>query len=363
MSGDLPNLKDLVNLFAHKSTNCLIFGQNTEGGKFEYQSLKTSNSNKIFYKRLMEVKDFKPKSFWERPEGTTGMFVLAALLVGGGILLYNVLPTLISLAENTLYLSGMLITLSMIIYMILDPKMRNLVGFAYKSLMRTITGIFVNLDPIGVLKSYIESLESSLGKMDKQINQLRGQMHKLKELIVNNQKEIQLHLKDATKARDAAKETQMILKTRKAGRLQDSNVRLDDLYKRMESLYRILTKMRDASYIMSEDLKDQIFVKETERKAIMASHSAMNSAMSILKGDPDKRVMFDMALEAIANDVSSKVGEMEQFMSMSDKIMKGIDLQNGVFEEDGLKMLDEWEKKSQSLLLGTAAKEELVLKE
>ena len=310
----------------------------------------------------MEVKNFKPKSFWERPEGTTGMFVLAALVVGGGILLYSFLPTLIALAENTLYLSGMLIALSMIVYMVLDPKMRNLVGFAYKSVMRWITGLFVNLDPIGVLKSYIEHLESSLSKMDKQINQLRGQMHKLKELIVTNQREIQTHLKDASKARDAEKETQMILKTRKAGRLTESNVRLDDLYKRMETLYRILTKMRDASYIMSEDLKDQIFVKETERKAIMASHSAMNSAMSILKGDPDKRVMFDMALEAIANDVSSKVGEMEEFMSMSDKIMKGIDLQNGVFEEDGLKMLDDWEKKSQSLLLGTGMKDELVLK-
>ena len=310
----------------------------------------------------MDNKDFKPKSFWERPEGTTGMFVLAALLVGAGIVLYNVLPTLITLAENTLYLSGMLIALSMVVYMVLDPKMRNLVGFAYKSVMRWITGIFVNLDPIGVLKSYIEGLDSSLSKMDKQINQLRGQMHKLKELIVTNQREIQTHLKDATKARDAEKETQMILKTRKAGRLQESNVRLDDLYKRMESLYRILNKMRDASYIMSEDLKDQIFVKETERKAILASHSAMNSAMSILKGDPDKRVAFDMALEAIANDVSSKVGEMEQFMSMSDKIMKGIDLQNGVFEEEGLAMLDEWEKKSQSLLLGAATKDELVLK-
>lgn len=310
----------------------------------------------------MEVKNFKPKSFWERPEGTTGMFVLAALVVGGGILLYSFLPTLIALAENTLYLSGMMIALSMIVYMVLDPKMRNLVGFAYKSVMRWITGLFVNLDPIGVLKSYIEHLESSLSKMDKQINQLRGQMHKLKELIVTNQREIQTHLKDASKARDAEKETQMILKTRKAGRLTESNVRLDDLYKRMETLYRILTKMRDASYIMSEDLKDQIFVKETERKAIMASHSAMNSAMSILKGDPDKRVMFDMALEAIANDVSSKVGEMEEFMSMSDKIMKGIDLQNGVFEEDGLKMLDDWEKKSQSLLLGTGMKDELVLK-
>jgi hypothetical protein len=309
----------------------------------------------------MEFKEMKPKTFWERPEGTLGMVVLAALLIGGGVLLYSFLPTLILLAENTLYLSGMLIALAAVIYMVLDPKMRNLVGFAYKSVMRWITSIFVNIDPIGVLKSYIEHLDSSLKKMDKQVNQLRGQMHKLKELIVNNQKEIQTNLRDAAKARDSAKETQMVLKTRKAGRLQESNMRLDELYKRMESLYRILNKMRDASYIMSEDLKDQILVKETERNAILASHSAMNSALSILKGDPDKKAMFDMALENISNDVSAKIGEMESFMNMSDKIMKGIDLQNGVFEEDGLKMLEEWEKKSQSLLLGEA-KEELVLK-
>jgi chromosome segregation ATPase len=248
-----------------------------------------------------------------------------------------------------------------VVYMVLDPKMRNLVGFAYKGVMRWITSIFVNIDPIGVLKSYIDHLESSLGKMNKQMNQLRTQMHKLKELIVNNQKEIQTNLRDATKARDTDKQTQMILKTRKAGRLQDSNVRLEDLYKRMETLYNILKKMNDASYIMAEDLKDQVMIKETERKAILASHSAMNSAMSILKGDPDKRVMFDMALEAVANDVNSKIGEMEQFMDMTDNIMKGIDLQNGVFEEDGLKMLDEWEKKSTSLLLGSA-KDELQLK-
>ena len=68
----------------------------------------------------------------------------------------------------------------------------------------------------------------------------------------------------------------MILKTRKAGRLQESNMRLEDLYKRMEALYRILNKMQETSYVMAEDLKDQVAVKETERTAIMASHSAMN---------------------------------------------------------------------------------------
>lgn len=309
----------------------------------------------------MELKELKPKSFWQRPEGATGLVFLLAMIAGGGYLLSQYLPVLIELAQNTLYLSGMLIALSTIIYVILDPKARNLIWFGYKSFMRAITGIFVRIDPIGVLKSYVEHLENSLSKMTKQINQLRGQMHKLKELIVNNQKEIQLNLKDATKYRDTEKQAQMILKTRKAGRLQDSNMRLEDLYKRMETLYRILTKMQETSYVMAEDLKDQVMVKETERKAIMASHSAMNSAMSILKGDPDKRVTFDMALEAIANDVSGKMGEMEQFMNMSEKIMKGIDLQNGVFEEDGLKMLEDWEKKGTSLLLGDT-KQELILK-
>ncbi|NJN34836.1 MAG: hypothetical protein HC817_11870 [Saprospiraceae bacterium] len=310
----------------------------------------------------MDGKEYVNKGFWQRPEGVTGA-IFMVLLLGGGVYGFSrLLPQLILWAENTLYLGGMLMALAAVVYVILDPKARNLMWYGYKSFMRAITRLFVNIDPIGVLKGYIEHLEGSLGKMTKQMNQLRGQMHKLKELMVNNQKEIQANLMQASKAKDAQKEAQMILKTRKAGRLTDSNMRLDDLYKRMETLYRILKKMHETSFIMAEDLKDQILVKETERNAIMASHSAMQSAMSILTGNPDKRAMFDMALEAVANDVSAKMGEMENFMNMSDKIMKGIDLQNGVFEEEGLKMLEEWEKKGSSLLLGTA-KDELVLKD
>lgn len=300
----------------------------------------------------MQEQEFKPKSFWAKPEGAVGLFFLTVLTLFGAYELYKWGPTLVALAENMYYLAAMLLVLSAFLYVVLDARMRNLVFFAYQSMMRWFTGLFVKVDPIGVLKSYIDHLEASLTKMTRQINQLRGQMHKLKELIVNNQKEIQSNLKLAQSARDASKDAQMILKARRAGRLQDSNMRLEDLYKRMETLYHILTKMHDTSYVMAEDLKDQIFVKETERKAIMASYSAMNAAMNILKGDPDKKMMFDQALEVLAQDVSSKMGEMEQFMDMSDKIMKGIDLQNGVFEEDGLKMLEDWEKKGSSLLLG-----------
>jgi len=62
--------------------------------------------------------------------------------------------------------------------------------------------------------------------------------------------------------------------------------------------------------------------------------------------------MFDQAMEHVADDVANKIGEMEQFMEMSSDFMDSIDLQNGVFEEKGMKMLEEYEKKSTLLLLG-----------
>ena len=305
--------------------------------------------------------NFKPKTFWKRPEGVTGAIFLAALVGGGGFLLVQALPAIVALTSNVLYLSGMLLALAAIIYMVLDPKMRNLVGYMYKSVMRWITGLFVQIDPIGILKSYVDDLKGNLRKMNKQISQLRGQMHKLKETIHKNHRQIETNLTLASKAKEKNKQSQMILKSRKAGRLKESNMRLEDLYKKMEVLYRVLSKMYENSEVLMEDIKDQVEVKDQERKAIRASHSAMKSAMNIITGDKDKRVMFDMALEAVANDVSGKVGEMERFMDMSANFMDSVDLQNGVFEEEGLKMLEKWEKEGVSLLLGEE-KEQIVLK-
>lgn len=295
--------------------------------------------------------DKKPKSFWKRPEGTTGLLFMLALIAGGGYLLVSYLPLLISLASNVLYLAGMLLVLGLILYMVLDPKMRNLVWYMYKSIMRTLTGWFVTIDPIGILKNYVSDLEDNLAKMRKQIGLIRGQMRKIATLIDDNKKEITNNMKLAKAAQQAGKEKQMLLSSRKAARLKDTNQKYQALHNKMEVLYRILNKMHGNSEILLEDTKDQVKLKEQERKAIRTSHSAMKSAMSVISGDPDKRAMFDMAMEAVADDVANKVGEMEQFMEMSSSFMDSVDLQNGIFEEEGLQMLEEWEKKSTLLLM------------
>lgn len=303
----------------------------------------------------------RKKSFWSKPEGVTGLIFLGAVLVGGSLLVITFLNALIAFFTSTAGIIVGIVTFLILAFCIIDPKARALVSYIYKSTMRWITSLFIKIDPIGILKSYVNDLKMNLRKMNKQISQIRGQMHKLNELIINNKKAIHVNLSEASQARDNQKEAKMILKTRKAGRLKKSNLKLEDLHRKMEVLYRVLNKMYENSEIMLEDIEDQVEIKEQERKAIHASHSAMKSAMNIMSGNKDKRAMFDSALEAVADDVSQKVGEMEQFMDLSESFMDSIDLQNGIFEEQGLKMLEKWEKEGASLLLGDSKDELLEL--
>lgn len=306
--------------------------------------------------------EMKSKSFWKRPEGITGLIFLAAIGVGAYFLITK-LPWAIILA-NTLYLAGTLVVAGSLLYMVLDPKVRNLVWYMYKSMMRSITGWFVQIDPIGVLKTYIEELEQNLVNMRKQIGALRGQMRKIQTLMEDNDKEINQQMQLANAARNKGNEQQLMLSSRKAARLKEANEKYQVLHQKMEVLYRILTKMHGNSEILLEDTRGQVQLKEQERKAIRTSYSAMRSAMSIISGDPDKRAMFDMAMESIADDVANKVGEMERFMEASSSFLDSVDLQQGVFQDEGLKMLEKWEKESTLLLMGdNTGKDNLKLSE
>lgn len=298
---------------------------------------------------------YEKKSFWKRPEGVTGAIFLIAVLGGLGYLLAVNMGAILALAANTIYLVLMLMALAALIYVILDPKMRNLIWYMYKSVMRWVTGVFVQIDPVGILKSYVEDLQDNLGKMSQQIGNLKGQIRKMSTLMEENNKEISNSLKLASVAKQQNNESQVVLATRKAARLQETNEKYAALHGKMEILYRILDKMYKNSEILLEDTRDQVKLKEQERKAIRASHSAMKSAMSVISGDPDKRAMFDAAIENIADDVANKVGEMERFMEMSANFMDSIDLQQGVFQEEGLRMLEEWEEKSTLMLLSPKA--------
>ena len=108
---------------------------------------------------------YKPKSFWQKPEGVTGSIVLGGLLLGAGWIISNSIAAIVAFTSTTLGLVISLLVLGLLIFMALDPKARALVSYMYKSTMRWITSLFIKIDPIAILHGYIQDLKDNLKSM------------------------------------------------------------------------------------------------------------------------------------------------------------------------------------------------------
>lgn len=294
----------------------------------------------------------KMKSFWKRPEGVTGLIFLIGLIVVIAIFSVQILAFIQSLFATLITMIAFFVVLGIIVYVLLDPKFRALIWYMYKSIMRWFTGMFVQIDPIGILKSYIEYLYNNLKEMNAQIAKLKGQISKLSRLIDNNKREMEENLKMAEQAKKKGNMELVAINTRQFGRLKETNSRYTALLNKIQLLYKVLSKIHKNSGYLIKDTENEVRMREQERKAIRAGHSAMKSAMNIISGDPDRKMMFDMATEAIVEDVHNKIGEMERFIEVSGSFIDSIDLQNGVYEQDGLEILEKMEKEGMSFLLG-----------
>jgi len=101
-------------------------------------------------------------------------------------------------------------------------------------------------------------------------------------------------------------------------------------------------------------------MRKQELKAIKTSHSAMKRAMSMIQGDPDKRLIFDMATESVVEDIHNKIAEMERFIEISGSFIDSIDLQNGIYEQEGLEILEKFEKEGSSFLFSEPKEADLL---
>lgn len=301
----------------------------------------------------------KTKSFWEKPEGLTGMLSIGLLGLGGFFVAQAILPALlalvgtgIALVGKTIILTALCAVLASFLYVITNKKFLNLMKYGFKSSMRKLTGWFVEIDPIGIMKGYIESLGEKQEVLVDKKQQLNGQIANCKQIIAKNEKEIEDSMNTFQSAQKAGKAGIGAVSARNAGRLQEFNKKLAITQSKMEMLYRALNKYAEATTAVIADLKSEVKVREEERKMMLTSYSAMSAAMNILRDGSDEKELFDQAMEFVAEDYAKKLGEIEDFMTSSQTILDGIDLQNASWEGKALKQLEAWESKTDSLLLG-----------
>lgn len=309
-----------------------------------------------------------PKSFWQRPEGKTGMFfllVIAAGLVFAGV---HLLPFILLALQNTIMTVVLGVALFGLIFVLMDPKFRAMIGGLYQIAMRGLTSTVIELDPIAIAEGYLEKLQGSIDKMSEQLDLLRGQADDLFKKIKKNEDTIQKSMgiasnakikmskMDASTAEYAEMRGVAALKTNEAAKLQESNKKLNEVLGKITGLSKTLEKMHGAARFVLADKKTELAIAKEERKSVATGYSAFKSALKVLNGNGAEAQMYDESMEFMALDLSNKLGEIERFMENSGSFLTSVDLENDMYAEKGLKMLEAWENEANGLSLLDAPK-------
>jgi len=295
------------------------------------------------------------KSFWQKPEGKIGMVITGTFLAVGFMLFWaKVLPFLLMLVTNTIGLAALLVVLGLIIFPFTQSSIRLRMSVAYQLLLKKMAGAIIKTDPIEVLKITIGKGEERLETFEEQRNKLRQVLSNLKRKVNEYANQAKENMLAAQQAQKKQIKSQVYLSTQQAGRLQGAAVELTQVSSRLETLYTVISKIYENAKVLLLDKKQEVSLMEDKWVSIRAAYGAMQSAMKALQGDKDERALFEETVDYVNNDLGMKIGEIEYMLDASETIMDNIDIRNGMFQDKGMKMLEEFEKKADSWLLGDA---------
>jgi len=292
------------------------------------------------------------KSFWQRPEGTTGKLVLAggtALAAGGA---FYVAPLIIAGLTNIIVAGSLGAVVVVIVAMLSNKKFRTALGYLFQSTMRRITGWFKDIDPMNIMRGYIDKLKEKVAMLEEQIANLSGHVNNLTRVITQNMEDIQKNNVISQKAHQQNDNRNATLYRRRSQRLTKSNEKLISLRGRMEKVLTVLKKMLDNSEFLVDDLKDEIRVIELEQNSLGAAASGFKTALAIIKGD-DHKDLYDQTVQKMADEYGMVIGQLDQAMETSERYLKNLDLESGYDDIDQFNMFERMQTSDNTKALTT----------
>jgi len=280
----------------------------------------------------------KLRSYWNRPGGKFGIFIGIAALAAIG---YYVVPILTEVVWNLTNLIIAGVSLAVLLYCITHRKLRLSLYYFYEWLMRKLVGIVIELDPFLIAEDYIEDMEEQREKLYKQTTDVEAQKEKIVLKITEKEKELNKLMLKAQAARDQNMMPELGNATRQIGRINEYIKQLTPIRDNLGRIGDYLTKIHKNSAYLIEDAKNELELKKDLYKSVTSGNRALNSAMKIFKGDPEKKLMVEQSMEYLKEDIAGKLANMKKAISYSADFMRSIDLDNATYEKEGLRLLEE----------------------
>lgn len=313
-------------------------------------------------KKLEEIGNlpFEQVSRWKRPGGKLGMVVAGLGIAGAGFLLYKALPYMIAMTTNIITLILLLVALFLIVSLLLDRRFRRAFSNCYFLIMRKITGLFVEVDPIGIVEKRVSSLRKKAVEIRKNMSALNSFNLMLERNIKKKKDELERQLILLKDAKETVEKDSISLYEKQVVRLRSSITRSQERYDESVKWYRILSKLNQEVYVTIRDCENEVNDRKEEYNIVKAQHQAFRNIMYVLKGDGFDSEEYELAMEHMAYDITKRIGEMDEVISETGGIVTQITLENHamrhraddilkVFEEKGIDGLFEVIKPSKKI--------------
>ena len=295
-------------------------------------------------KTLMSLNPDTELPKWQQPEKVAGWLVLAGLAGTAVYFWGRILPFLVDMVFDTVKLGIGLGGLFVLFLLVTNKRIHAGLWYAGQRILRTMAGLFVNTDPIGIMEDYISNTEKEARKMDAEVGHIEGAHELVKRKLADNTAQMKEYLALANSATRQGEKDAAEAYASRAAQLEDYNRRLQPMATTTANVTVVMRQILKAALRQIDGSKFKVGLLKDEYQLVKRTSSGMRAAMNILRGDPDKKYFFDLATDRVAQDMAQQLGQIKQAMRYSQEFVKEMDIQNGVMSEKGQRLLDKYQK-------------------
>lgn len=287
----------------------------------------------------------KKINLWNRPGGTLGKIIAWAAVGGFLVVLYKMLPILITLASNVITLILMLILIWAILALITNPQFKKNFELLYLQVMRKITGLIVEIDPVNILALGVQEMEKKLVLISSNIDKLQGLLEGMKKKRDQSKEDFLNETARLQAAKLKGIRDKEILSQRQIVRLQEQIKNQETRIANSEKYLKVMKKLEEMAKFQIEDASNELKVRKDEYEQSKAQKNAMKSFAAIMSGKGlTKSLEVQLALDQITDSVNESLGQINRFLDGSNDILLNYELDGMVAAEKADKILEEFDK-------------------
>jgi hypothetical protein len=288
----------------------------------------------------MSTSQTKLKSYWNSPGGKHGTIIFLLVL---GVLAYFIEPYLIKVVWNTV---NFIIGASAVVvlwFIVTNRALRLRLITLWDLLMRMTTWHIFKIDPFIIAEDDIKFMEKERENMSDLSTQVGAQKEEIGSKLKDKQ-DTYNHLGQKGKVAE---------RQGMNDELSDISLEMKDIQEYINALMPMYKDLAMADDFLAKAYKNTgRTVANAKRKlelskdlysSVTRTSRALGAVQRFFNGDPERNLMKEQAADMLRKDISMKLASMKKAVRISSEFMKSIDLEKATYQQEGIKMLENFD--------------------